>query len=117
MGSIPYATIMMITFRAALRCPKAQAGERAPHLIDLINHAEGTAVELLQRHQVQHGGHTALTPALVVRRQLVQLCAAAELDADPDAVLVIVLLRNVHTAGEGPGVPGTHVTTVQNQTE
>ena len=61
-------------------------------LVDLVHHPEGTAVELLQRHEVEHGGDAALASALVVRRQLVQLSVAVKLHPDSDSVLVVVLL-------------------------
>lgn len=64
----------------------------ARYLIDLVDHSEGTAVELLQCHQVQHGGHAAFPTALMVRGELVQLCATAKLHTDADAVLIILLL-------------------------
>ncbi len=67
------------------------------HLVDLVHHSEGAAVELLQGHEVQHGGHAALSSALMVRRQLVQLRAAAKLHSDPDAVLIILLLKHIYT--------------------
>ncbi len=67
------------------------------HLVDLVHHSEGAAVELLQGHEVQHGGHAALSSALMVRRQLVQLRAAAKLHSDPDTVLIILLLKHIYT--------------------
>lgn len=66
--------------------------ERERDLVDLIHHPEGAAVQLLQGHEVEHGGHTALAPALVVGCQLMQLGAVVELDPDADAVLIVLLL-------------------------
>lgn len=66
------------------------------YLVDLIHHPEGAAVQLLQGHEVQHGGDTALPSALVVDGQLVKLRAAVKLDPDSDSVFVILFLRSVH---------------------
>ena len=65
----------------------------APHLVDLVHHPEGAAVELLQGHEVEHGGDAALAPALVVCCQLVQLRAVMELHPDADPVLIVLLLH------------------------
>lgn len=65
------------------------------HLVDLVHHSEGAAVELLQSHEVQHGGHAALSSALMVRRQLMQLRATAKLHSDTDAILIILLLKHI----------------------
>lgn len=62
------------------------------YLVDLIHHSEGAAVELLQGHEVEHGGDAALPPALMVRRQLVELGVAVELHPNSDSILVILLL-------------------------
>lgn len=66
---------------------------RHSYLVDLVHHSEGTAVELLQRHEVEHGGDAALSSALVVRRQLVQVSVAMKLHPDSDSVLVVILLE------------------------
>ena len=63
-----------------------------PDLVDLVHHPEGAAVELLQGHEVEHGGDAALPPALVVRRQLMQLCAVVELHPDADPILIVLFL-------------------------
>ena len=63
------------------------------HLVDLIHHSEGAAVELLQGHEVEHGGDAALSSALMVGGQLVELSAAVELHPDSDPVLVVLLLQ------------------------
>lgn len=65
----------------------------ASHLVDLIHHPEGAAVEFLQGHEVEHGGDAALPATLMVCRQLVELRVAVKLDSDADAVLVILLLH------------------------
>ena len=65
---------------------------RERYLVDLVHHPEGAAVELLQGHEVQHGGDAALSSALMVRRQLVELSAAVELHTDSDPILVVLLL-------------------------
>lgn len=75
----------------------------ASHLVDLIHHPEGTAVELLQGHEVQHGGDASLPATLMVRRQLVELRVAVKLHTDADPVLVVLLLRQIKSRG-GPGV-------------
>lgn len=67
------------------------------YLIDLIHHSEGTAVELLQSHEVKHGGDTALSSTLMVRRQLVELGGGVKLHPDADPVLVVLLLRQKHS--------------------
>lgn len=61
-------------------------------LVDLIDHSEGAAVELLQGHEVQHGRDAALTAALMVRSELMKLSAAAELHTDTDPIFIILLL-------------------------
>lgn len=63
------------------------------YLIDLIHHSEGTAVELLQGHEVKHGGDAALSSTLMVRRQLVELGGGVKLHPDADPVLVVLLLQ------------------------
>lgn len=63
------------------------------YLVDLIHHSEGAAVELLQGHEVQHGGDTALSSTLMIGGQLVKLSAAVELDPNADPILVIFLLQ------------------------
>lgn len=65
----------------------------ASHLVDLIHHPEGAAVEFLQGHEVEHGGDAALSATLMVCRQLMQLRVAVELDSDSDPVLVVLLLH------------------------
>lgn len=82
----------MNTLKSIVSCKKAQGKGKAPHLIDFIDDSERTPIQLLQSHQVQHGGDASLAAALVVRRQLVQLRAAAKLDADSNSVFIIVLL-------------------------
>lgn len=66
--------------------------DRVHSLIDFIDDSERTSIKLLQSHQVQHGGDASLAAALMVRRQLVQLGAAAELDADSNSVFIVVFL-------------------------
>lgn len=63
------------------------------YLVDLVHHSEWAAVELLQGHEVEHCGYAALSSALMVGRQLVELSAAVKLDADSDPILVILLLQ------------------------
>lgn len=63
------------------------------HLVDLVHHPEGTAVELLQGHEIEHGGDAALSSALAGRRQLVQVSVAVKLHLDSDSVLVVILLE------------------------
>lgn len=63
------------------------------YLVDLVHHSEGAAVELLQGHEVEHCGDAALSSALMVGRQLVELSAAVKLHPDSDPILVILLLR------------------------
>lgn len=62
------------------------------YLVDLVHHSERAAVELLQGHQIEHGGDAALSSTLVVRRQLVELSVAVKLDSYSDSVLVVLLL-------------------------
>lgn len=75
-----------------MACIRGAFWVRCVYLVDLVHHPEGTAVELLQRHEVQHGGDAALSSALMERRQLVQLSVAVKLHPDSDSVLVVILL-------------------------
>lgn len=68
------------------------------YLVDLIHHSEGAAVQLLQGHQIKHGGDAALSSALMVRRELVKLRAAVELHTNANPVLVVFLLKESTTA-------------------
>ena len=69
------------------------------YLVDLIDTSEGAACEFLQGHHVEDGGHTALTPTLVVGRQLLQLLTVSVLHLDTHPVLLIVVLQhNSHDA-------------------
>lgn len=61
-------------------------------LVDLVHHSEGTAVELLQGHEVEHCGDTALPSTLVVCCELMELRAATEFHPDTDPVFIILLL-------------------------
>lgn len=65
---------------------------RIHSLVDLVHHSEGAAVELLQGHEVKHCGDTALAPALMVGRQLVELSVAVKLHPNADPILIILLL-------------------------
>ena len=67
-----------------------------PDLVDLVHHPEGAAVQLLQGHEVEHGGDTAFSPALVVGRELMQLRAVVELHPDANPILIVLLL-STHT--------------------
>ena len=68
------------------------------HLVDLIHHSEWTAVELLQGHEVEHCGDTALSSALMVGRQLVELSAAVKLHPNTDPIFVILLLQRTNSS-------------------
>lgn len=63
------------------------------YLVDLIHHSEGAAVELLQGHEVEHCGDAALSSALMVGGQLVELSAAVELHSNSDPIFVILFLQ------------------------
>lgn len=63
------------------------------YLVDLVHHSEGAAVELLQGHEVEHCGDAALSSALMIGSQLVELSAAVKLHPNADPVLVILLLQ------------------------
>lgn len=67
------------------------------HLVDLIHHSEGAAVKLLQGHQIKHGGNAALSSALMVRCELMELRAAVELHTNANPVLVVFLLKESRT--------------------
>lgn len=82
------------------------------HLVDLIHHSKGAAVELLQGHEVKHCGDAALSSTLMVRRQLVELSAAVELDPDADPILVILLLQK-----DNNNAQESHQTCSQEQLE
>lgn len=63
------------------------------YLVDLIYDSEGAAVELLQGHEVQYCGDTALSSALMVGRQLMERTAVVKLHPNANPILVILLLQ------------------------
>lgn len=88
------------SFAVLLVCPCCHRRKAAAtafvsenYLIDLVHNSEGAAIELLQGHEVEHRGDAALSSALVVRRELVELSAAVELHPNSDPILVILLLQ------------------------
>lgn len=84
------------------------------YLVDLIHHPEGAAVELLQGHEVEHGGDAALSATLMVWRQLVQLRVAVKLDPDTDPVLVVLLLRETKAEDDRDEVQTRQTSVKQN---
>lgn len=72
---------------------RRSSGLQLCYLVYLVHHTKRAAVQLLQGHEVEHGGDTALPTALVVCSQFMELRAAAELHSDTDPIFIIFLLR------------------------
>lgn len=63
------------------------------YLVDFIHDSEGTGSDSLESHEVQHGGHTPLTPTLSLGIQRLELLRVPELDWYLHRVVTKVLLH------------------------
>ena len=78
-----------------LKCSPATIAERPTEeqtdLVDLIHHTEGAAGDVLQSHEVHHGGHTPLTTALTVSVQHMEIVLIPKLNPYLHTILAEVL--------------------------